>query len=450
MDRTPVTYQEQAKAFFEEFSREYATCDNIIYEICNEPNSGVDWQTIKNYAQNVIPVIQNNDADAVIIVGTPDWSQGIDQAARDPLNYSNVMYALHFYAATHTEWLRDRLRQVKDSIPVFVSEFGICDASGNGAIDYEESQKWITLLDESNISYCMWNISNKAETSSIFNSWVSKTNGFTQDDLSESGKWLYSLLNTNTTPYELEGYSLSLSKEIGINFYFSMNDSFKNEQPTLLINNTKKIEYSQTKVIQNCVVYTYQIPFKEMTSVVKGQFMINDEIVGDSFTYTTVQYADYIQSHYDASSKESQIVRTMLTCGYYTQKYFQYHVEDLVSIEGSIVDVQSCDFTPYKQREVSSKSIQFIGARLVMSSIPGLKLYFIGDGDFYVDGKKQETIEENGYRVIYIQNVKDLSHMYSIQNQDYSLEYGIFSYAAQVKETDLLNVVRSLYLYQNL
>ena len=41
-------------------------------------------------------VIQN-DSDAIIIVGTPTWSQDVDKAAASPLSYDNAMYALHFY-----------------------------------------------------------------------------------------------------------------------------------------------------------------------------------------------------------------------------------------------------------------------------------------------------------------------------------------------------------------
>ncbi len=47
----------------------------------------------------VIPVIRENDKDAVIIVGTPTWSQDVDQAAASPISgYKNIMYAFHFYA----------------------------------------------------------------------------------------------------------------------------------------------------------------------------------------------------------------------------------------------------------------------------------------------------------------------------------------------------------------
>ena len=101
-DNNPNIHLEEAKAFFSEMSKEYAGAGNVLYEICNEPNGGTEWSEIKSYAQEIIPVIRANDANAVIIVGTPNWSQFVDQAAADPITgYENLMYTLHFYAATH-------------------------------------------------------------------------------------------------------------------------------------------------------------------------------------------------------------------------------------------------------------------------------------------------------------------------------------------------------------
>lgn len=195
-DENPHRNKDEAKKFFEEMSKEYANADNVIYEICNEPNGGTSWADVKSYAEEIIPVIRANDKDALIIVGTPTWCQDVDKAAADPITkYDNIMYALHFYATTHTEWLRDRMNQAIDSgLPIFVSEFGTCDASGNGAFDEYQSNEWIKALDAKGVSYVTWNLSNKNETSSIFKDGCSKTSGFTQDDLSQNGKWIYALL----------------------------------------------------------------------------------------------------------------------------------------------------------------------------------------------------------------------------------------------------------------
>lgn len=198
-DEDPNRNKDEAKQFFEEMSKEYAGADNVIYEICNEPNGATSWADVKAYALEIIPIIRANDKDALIIVGTPTWSQDVDKAAADPITeYDNIMYSLHFYATTHTDWLRDRMNQALDSgLPIFVSEFGTCDASGNGAFDEYQSNEWIKALDARGVSYVTWNLSNKNETSSIFSAGCSKTSGFTTEDLSQNGKWIYKLLTGN-------------------------------------------------------------------------------------------------------------------------------------------------------------------------------------------------------------------------------------------------------------
>ncbi len=196
-DSNPQQNKEAAKAFFSEMSRKYAGYGNVLYEICNEPNGGTSWQDIKSYANEVIPVIRANAPDSIIIVGTPNWSQFVDQAAADPIrDQKNIMYTLHYYAATHKEDLRAKAEAaIKAGLPIFVTEFGICDASGSGGIDYDQAQKWFDFLNQNKISFVAWNLSNKGETSAILSSSCSKTADFTDADLSTSGKWLKSAYN---------------------------------------------------------------------------------------------------------------------------------------------------------------------------------------------------------------------------------------------------------------
>lgn len=190
-DGDPNIHKTEAMEFFGEIPALYKDQGNVIYEICNEPNGTADWECIKRYANEVIPVIRQNDSDAVIIVGTPTWSQEIDKAAEAPLEFDNVLYALHFYAATHTDWLRERLRGcAQKGLPVFVSEFGMCDANGNGNNDFVQAEQWLGLLDEYKIGYCCWNLANKAEASSVLQPSSQKLSGWTEEDLSESGKWI--------------------------------------------------------------------------------------------------------------------------------------------------------------------------------------------------------------------------------------------------------------------
>lgn len=192
-DGNPNTNKAQAKVFFAKMAKRYSSYTNVIYEICNEPN-GASWADVKQYADEIIPIIRQYNKDAIIICGTPTWSQDVDQVALNPLkkeNQKNVMYAVHFYAATHGQYLRDKVvAALAAGTPIFVSEFSICDASGNGGIDYTSAEEWKKLIKKYNLSFAGWSLSNKGETSALIKSDVTKTTDWTTEDLSDTGKWL--------------------------------------------------------------------------------------------------------------------------------------------------------------------------------------------------------------------------------------------------------------------
>ncbi len=193
-DKSPTTYEQQARVFFDEMSRLYKDHDNVLYEICNEPCNGTDWWTIKGYAERIIPVIRANDPDAIVIVGTPNWSQDVDQAAANPVSGAsgqNTLYALHFYAGTHGQWLIDRMNAALDAgLPIFISEFGTCTADGQSGFYPSESQRWIDAANRRNVSWVNWSLCNKAEAASAIQSWCDKTSDWQPWELTESGYWV--------------------------------------------------------------------------------------------------------------------------------------------------------------------------------------------------------------------------------------------------------------------
>ena len=209
----PNEYLKEAKIFFTKYATMYKDHDNVLYEICNEP-TGTNWYSgngkdLYTYCSEVIKTIRDIDPDAIIICGTNTWSQDVDQVAAKPmkaLGYENIMYTCHFYSATHKEDLMKKVRQAtKDGTPIFVTEFGICSADGNGSYDPESADRWIALLDELNISFACWSYSNCNEKSAYFKSSCSNAGGdWTADDLTTTGKWL---INTCRAHEEKENAS---------------------------------------------------------------------------------------------------------------------------------------------------------------------------------------------------------------------------------------------------
>ena len=161
-------YTEEAKDFFGQMARKYGKYPNIIYELYNEPIDD-SWESLKTYARTVIAEIRKYDPDNIILMGCPHWDQDIDLVAASPLEgVSNVMYTLHFYAATHKDGLRSKLETaVKGGLPVFVSECAGMEASGDGPLDREEYRKWLETMERNKVSWVNWSISDKDETCSM-------------------------------------------------------------------------------------------------------------------------------------------------------------------------------------------------------------------------------------------------------------------------------------------
>ncbi|KAF2517285.1 glycoside hydrolase family 5 protein [Flavobacterium foetidum] len=178
----------EAKEFFAEISKKYAKYPNIIYEVFNEPDYET-WQEVKSYTEEIIRVIRQNDPDNIILVGCPHWDQDINLPASDPIiGYNNIMYTMHFYAATHGKELRDRTdAAIKSGIPVFISESAGMEATGDGPLDYQSWQDYIDWMENRKLSWITWSVSDKDETCSILKKSAKSDGKWKDEDLKESG-----------------------------------------------------------------------------------------------------------------------------------------------------------------------------------------------------------------------------------------------------------------------
>lgn len=185
-------YPNEAERFLTGIARKYGHLPNLIYEPFNEPlRDGVDWsRDVKPYHLAVIGAIRAVDPDNLVIAGSPSWSQDVDIAAADPLPFANLAYTLHYYAATHREALRDKGdAALVAGAALLVTEFGTVEATGNGPLDYEESQRWWDWAEARGIGWMAWSIGDKDETSAALKPGTPPA-GWSEDDLTESGKLL--------------------------------------------------------------------------------------------------------------------------------------------------------------------------------------------------------------------------------------------------------------------
>jgi endoglucanase len=191
-DHNATQHTEQAKAFFSKMADAYGQRPNVIFEIFNEPEYQ-SWADVKGYANAVIPAIREKAPKSLIIVGSPHWSQDVDLAAADPVADSNVAYALHFYAATHKNPLRDKATTaLGKGLPLFVTEWGTPDASGGGSPDLVESQAWLDFLVANKVSWCNWSLFDKPEAASALVAGASVTGGWADTARTPSGRFVKS------------------------------------------------------------------------------------------------------------------------------------------------------------------------------------------------------------------------------------------------------------------
>ncbi|RFM32479.1 cellulase family glycosylhydrolase [Chitinophaga silvisoli] len=193
---------DRAKTFFTDIANTYKNYNNVLYEICNEPN-GVSWATIKNYADQVIPLIRAIDDDAVICVGTRGWSSlGLSEGStsqeilNNPLSYANVMYSFHFYARSHQDYYINHLDWASDRLPIFVTEFGTQEATGDGPNDLTMSQRYLDLCKNKKISWTNWNFSDNPYSGAVWNSGTCSGNTWTTSQLKEAGVFIRNNMRT--------------------------------------------------------------------------------------------------------------------------------------------------------------------------------------------------------------------------------------------------------------
>jgi hypothetical protein len=183
-------YLPEARAFFTQIAQTYGDHPNVIYEPFNEPTR-MSWsQALKPYHEAVVATIRALDPDNLIVLGTPQWSQLVDQAASDPVGGSHLLYTLHFYSCTH----QDGLRATGDTalaqgIALFVTEFGATAADGgrDGVVCADEAARWFDWMALNGVSGSAWKLDACSDSSCILGEGAPTDGGFTDQWLNGHG-----------------------------------------------------------------------------------------------------------------------------------------------------------------------------------------------------------------------------------------------------------------------
>ena len=169
----PMQNKDVAVDFFSKVSAAYGDKENIIYEICsnpngeiyNDPDSGpVDWPRIKEYAEAVTAAIRENDPDNIIICGTRDNCLEIMDPAEDSLADENTCYAYHFSGSLNG-FQDDIVNAGKKGICVFASEWYPVSNWDEEVTMLDNTKDWLDFLDSNKISWVSWPMGSNGQVS---------------------------------------------------------------------------------------------------------------------------------------------------------------------------------------------------------------------------------------------------------------------------------------------
>jgi endoglucanase len=193
-DHKAVDHEAESVAFFKEVAAKYGQYPNLIYETYNEPLNSHSWEQIKKYHTAVVKAIRSVDSDNLILLGSSSWDQAVDEASLSPLEgFGNLAYTFHFYASdpNHQERLRSRAdTAIKNGLCIFLSEWGVSESSGNGAFDIPKTTAWLQWMEENKLSWCVWSVADKVETSAALLPGASGEGGWKENDLTPGGKFI--------------------------------------------------------------------------------------------------------------------------------------------------------------------------------------------------------------------------------------------------------------------
>ena len=192
-DHNAELHLEESKAFFAQMSKKYSGVPNVIYEIFNEP-AKQSWEVVKKYSVEVIKTIRQYDPNNIIVVGSPRWDQDVDVAAADPIKgFNNLVYSFHFYASdpNHQDGLRAKAAlSMQRGLALFVTEWGVGESNGNSEFNLEKTRRWLEWMEQNQLSWAVWNVTDKDETTALMLPGAAAKGGWKVEQLTPNGKFM--------------------------------------------------------------------------------------------------------------------------------------------------------------------------------------------------------------------------------------------------------------------
>ena len=229
---------------------------------------------------------------------------------------------------------------------------------------------------------------------------------------------------------KLAGYSLSLTGNIGVNFYMELSNKIIADkdaymQFTLPNGTITKVLVSeaQTNTTINAEKTYYRFPCEvasyEMTQDIKAQMFDGNGKCGKEYTYTVRDYAQYLIDHVDLYQDAYPFAVAMLNYGACSQKYFNKAVDELANKYLNDNELEILDrFEGYIDNFVAKKAEndvlgQFAGLSMVLKSETTLNIFYepkegidVSKLKFLVDGKEITPVKRGQYYILSLKNIK--------------------------------------------
>ena len=239
---------------------------------------------------------------------------------------------------------------------------------------------------------------------------------------------------TDSIGEQLEGYSLSLEGDIGVNFYMRVS-------PALTLSSTAKVVFTISSIDGNetrtqtvyvnpqddpnlayavfeddYYIFKCKVAAKEMTSIITAQ-MTDGDLSGNCYTYSVQQYARYILEHPALYPDEQDLVKAMLNYGTWAQEYFIYNFDNIANniIQGNsdtfIRGVRSFidDYQFNGNTYIGDTGIRLKSANLELESELVMNICFDGtipSGAVFKYGDKVlRTRKVNGFTMVSIKGI---------------------------------------------
>ena len=229
---------------------------------------------------------------------------------------------------------------------------------------------------------------------------------------------------------KLAGYSLSLTGNIGVNFYMELSDQIIADEKaymqfTLPNGTVTKVLVSDaqtnTEIKEGTTYYRFpcEVASYEMTQDIKAQMFDGNGKCGKEYTYTVRDYAQYLINHVDMYQEVYPFAKAMLNYGACSQKYFNKAVDELANKYLTLDEQEIPDrFDGYIDHFVAKKAEnevlgQFAGLSMVLKSETTLNLFYepkeginVSKLTFLVDGKEITPVKRGQYYILSLKNIK--------------------------------------------